>query len=77
MNGELCVGSVMVARPDLPWPPPEQPFDIEVVTGPEAERLILAVHGYLTERADQEGLTFEQSMTKHRLRDLDDPEAAR
>jgi hypothetical protein len=76
MNGELCVGSVMVAPADLPWPPPEHPSDIELVTGPEAERLILAVHGHLTERADEEGLSFEQSMAKHRW-DPDDEGPAR
>jgi hypothetical protein len=41
------------------------PSYIEVVTGPEAERLILSVHRWLTERAEAEGLTIEQFMAKY------------
>jgi hypothetical protein len=63
-TGELCVGSVMKPPTDAPWPPFERPSCVEIVTGPEAERLILAVHGDLTEQAEQEGLTLEQFIAK-------------
>jgi hypothetical protein len=69
-NGELCLGSIMYTPKDKPWPPVECPLppEIEVVTGPEAEQLILAVHGGLTEQAEAEGLTFEQYIAKRNER---------
>jgi hypothetical protein len=41
------------------------------VTGPEAELLILSVHRWLTERAEAEGLTFDEYATKHFEREQD------
>jgi hypothetical protein len=66
-TGELCVGGALGSpRKDIPAPSGDDlPSYIEVVTGPEAERLILAVHRQLTERADQEGLTVEEFMAKY------------
>jgi hypothetical protein len=47
---------------------------VEIVTGPEAERLILAVHARLTERADAEGLTIQQyAQTHHETKDTSEP----
>jgi len=68
-NGELCPGLIyMSTSKDKPWPPVEMPPEIEVVTGPEAEQLILAVHGLFTEQAEAEGLTFEQYIAKRNER---------
>jgi hypothetical protein len=64
-NGELCLGAIARPPKDMPWPPADHPTWIEVVTGPEAERLILSVHRWLTERAEAEGLTIEQFMAKY------------
>jgi hypothetical protein len=73
-NGELCVGSIMRPGKDAPWPPPvEELAWVEIVTGPEAERLILSVHGYLTAQADAAGLTFEEYMARNRERDEPEP----
>jgi hypothetical protein len=55
-TGELCVGSVVF--PDR-LPDVAPPRGVEVVTGPEAERLILAVHQMLTRKALEKGLTLE------------------
>jgi hypothetical protein len=63
-NSELCVGGIVGVPKDAPWPPPDQPSWIEVVTGPEAERLILSVHFRLTEQAEQEKITLEQLIEK-------------
>jgi len=76
-NGELCVGAIVGGPKDAPWPPPDQPSWIEVVTGLEAERLILSLHRGLTEEAEQQGLTLEQFMAKHQERDPDDEGPAR
>jgi hypothetical protein len=65
-TGELRVGALARPPKDAPWPPADLPSWIEVVTGPEAERLILAVHLNLTEEAEAEGLTFEEYMAKKR-----------
>jgi hypothetical protein len=66
-TGELCVGWALgPPRKDIPAPSGDDlPSYIEVVTGPEAERFILAVHRQLTERANQEGLTVEEFMAKY------------
>jgi len=66
-TGELCVvGALGPPRKDIPAPSGDDlPSYIEVVTGPEAERLILSVHRWLTERAEAEGLTIEQFMAKY------------
>jgi hypothetical protein len=56
-NGELCVGKVFL--PDVRHAPP--PPGTKIVTGPEAEELILAVHQRLMRGALQKGLTFEAS----------------
>src|SRR5262249_43153055 len=66
-TGELCVsGALGPPRKDIPAPRGDDlPSYIEVVTGPEAERLILSVHRWLTERAEAEGLTIEQFMAKY------------
>src|SRR5262249_48918769 len=66
-TGELCVGWALgPPAKDIPAPSGNDlPSYIEVVTGSEAERLILAVHRQLTERADQEGLTVEEFMAKY------------
>jgi hypothetical protein len=63
-NGELCVGLIVGPGKDAPWPPPVALAWVEIVTGPEAERLILSVHGYLTAQADAAGLTFEEYMQR-------------
>jgi hypothetical protein len=63
-NGELCLGEIWKPFKDAPLPPPDLPSWLEVVTGPEAERLILAVHRGLTEQAEAEGLTLEQFLAK-------------
>jgi hypothetical protein len=61
-TGELCVSGAL---------PPnfeglaELPSYVEIVTGPEAERLILAVHRSLTERANAENLTLEEFARKY------------
>jgi hypothetical protein len=68
-NGELCVGSLMGAPKNAPWPPPDTPDWIEVVTGPEAERLILSMHRWLTEQAEAAGLTFDEYVAKHSERE--------
>jgi hypothetical protein len=52
-NGELCIGGVARPPKNEPWPPPNHPSWIEVVTGPEAEQLILSVHRWLTEQAER------------------------
>ena len=66
-TGEPCVvGALGPPRKDIPAPSGDDlPSYIEVVTGPEAERLILSVHRWLTERAEAEGLTIEQFMAKY------------
>jgi len=69
-TGELCVGSIGTPQKDAPWPPVDLPSWIEVVTGPEAERLILAVHRSLIEQAEQKGGTLEEFIGA-RKRDLD------
>lgn len=58
-TGELCVGRVGLPRADVPSPP-----GIEVVTGPEAEELIAAVHQRLTREASEQGLTVEEYMRR-------------
>jgi len=68
-NGELCVDSVLGGPTGAPWPPPDTPDWIEVVTGPEAERLILSVHRGLTEQAEAEGLTFDEYAARHSERE--------
>ncbi len=67
-TGELCVGSVMMPKDAHKWPPSDLPSYTEVVTGPEAERLIVSIHRWLTERADAEGLTFDEYMAKLQAR---------
>jgi hypothetical protein len=62
---ELCVGAVVGGPKHAPWPPPDTPNWIEVVTGSEAELLILSVHRWLTERAEAAGLTFDEYAAKH------------
>jgi hypothetical protein len=59
-TGELCVGSVYFPPPGVPPPTDDLPGHIEIVTGPEAERLILAVHRRLTERAIEQGISVEE-----------------
>jgi hypothetical protein len=64
-TGELCMGSAIIRPPkDAPWPPADLP-PCELVTGPEAEQLILSVHRGLTEDAEAEGLTLDEYMAKH------------
>jgi len=64
-NGELCVGAVWLPKdPTASSPWSELPEGLELVTGPEAERLILSVHRLFTERADAEGLTFDEYMAR-------------
>jgi hypothetical protein len=58
-TGELCVGRVGLPRADVPSPP-----GIEVVTGPEAEELIAAVHQRLMREASEQGLTVEEYMRR-------------
>jgi hypothetical protein len=67
-NGELCIGRVVRPPKDMPWPPSRVVRRIEVVTGPEAERLILSVHRWVTERADAKGLTFDEYMESKRIK---------
>src|SRR5262245_11814696 len=66
-TGELCVGGALgPPRKDIPAPSGDDlPSYIEVVTGPEAERLILSVHRWLNERVEAEGLTFDEYAAKH------------
>jgi hypothetical protein len=68
-NGELCVAAAWPPQdPPASLPSSELPEGFELVTGPEAERLILSVHRWLTERADAEGLTFHEYMAKQSAR---------
>jgi hypothetical protein len=66
-TGELCVSGALHRTPDAPnfEGLAELPSYVEVVTGPEAERLILAVHRSLTERANVENLTLEEFARKY------------
>jgi hypothetical protein len=64
-TGELCAGSTILSPSPLKDMPASYLSDVEIVTGPEAERLILAVHARLTERADAEGLTIQQYARIH------------
>ena len=57
-NGELCLGSVM--QPDQSDIAAWTPDWVEIVTGPEAERLILAVHQACTREANEQHLTFDE-----------------
>jgi len=55
-TGELCVGSTLQPTPDAPnfeGFVEKVPSYVEIVTGPEAERLILAVHRWLSEQANE------------------------
>ena len=63
-TSELCVGAIARPAKDAPWPPEELPW-VELVTGSEAERLILSIHRWLTESADAEGLTFDEYLARH------------
>jgi hypothetical protein len=55
-TGELLVGRLFLPSPlDRPLP-----AGIEVVTGPEAEELIAAVHRVLMQEASKQGLTFQE-----------------
>jgi hypothetical protein len=58
------MGAVVRPPKDEPWPPVELSW-VELVTGPEAERLILSVHRGLTEDAEAEGLTVDEYIAKH------------
>ena len=40
------------------------PADVERVTGPEAERLILAIHRWIAEQANEQNLSFEEFVRK-------------
>jgi hypothetical protein len=61
-TGELCVSGTIHLRPGAPDPTtaPDFPSFVEIVTGPEAERLILAVHRGMTERANEQNITLEE-----------------
>jgi hypothetical protein len=66
-TGELCVGAIVGPPKDgdqRSIPDWSDVPEIEVVTGPEAELLILSMHGWLTEQAEAEGLTFEEYVAK-------------
>jgi len=65
-NGELCVGGVAMPKGDHRLEMIAANLGgVELVTGPEAERLILAALRHFTEQAEAEGLTFEQYAAKH------------
>jgi hypothetical protein len=64
-TGELCPGSIVRAPEDVGTSLPPVPDDVEAVTGPEAERLILAVHHWLSEQAEAEGMSFDEYAAKH------------
>jgi hypothetical protein len=65
-TGELYVDGVFVPKEGYQ---PDATPGIEIMTGPEAERLILSVHLWLTERAEAEGLTFDEYMAKRKERE--------
>jgi hypothetical protein len=71
VTGELCFGSAIFPRPGAPKHDTfvaDLPADVEVVTGPEAERLILAVHRWLTEQANEQNITLEEFIYRRSTR---------
>jgi hypothetical protein len=62
-TGDLCFGSALWPLPGATALEPalaKLSFDVEIVIGPEAERLILAVHRWLTEQANEQNITLEE-----------------
>ena len=65
-GGELCFTAYFTPRIEM-WPGNAGALiDAEVVTGPEAARLIISVRAMVTERAEAEGLTLEQYLARSR-----------
>jgi hypothetical protein len=64
VTGELFLGGISQLPQGVPWPPTELPQGVEIVTGPEAESLVLSVHRWLTKLAEAEGLTLDEFRDK-------------
>jgi hypothetical protein len=61
-TGELCVGSIAMPPAGQELPPPMP--GVEIVTGPEAERLVAELVRRMTAAADREGVSVEEYVTR-------------